>query len=237
MPGIGRGASRADRRPFRGWLPWLAVALGLLAARPLLAGGPGWYAGAAAGLSIQDLPASFWIDTQGTTGSVDNKGLAYDVYAGYRLLDHLALEVGYLHPADTRFSGQSDGIRSRWVAGRIKGWASTQGVRLEAVGLWPLGQRTELYAKGGLYAFNTESDYLRLITSLNNTNVNAVNSVNPISQFEDDGVAPIGGLGFNWRAWRDWRVAGEWQYTAVHVEKRASVPVHVFLLGVSHPFP
>jgi hypothetical protein len=235
MPGVGAGRHTASRSRRAWW--WLLAGLAFAAARPLPAAETGWYAGVSMGVSKQDLPASFWIDSPGTTGSVDPQGVVYDVYGGYRLLPNLALEAGYLHPGDAEFEGQTDGVRSRWVEGDIRGWVMTQGVRFQAVGIWPATSTLEVFAKGGLYFFNTESDYFRLITSLNNTNVGNSTPVNPVSQFEDDGVYPIGGVGIEWRAWRGWKLRGEWQYTQVNVEKKASAPVYAFLLGISRAIP
>jgi outer membrane autotransporter protein len=200
-----------------------AVLLFLLAAPATLYARDGWYLGVDAGWSHASIPKSFWIDGPGVQGRVKNDGPGFQVYGGYQFQPHLALEAGYLQAGQTSFSGFSDGVKSRWAAGTSKGTASISGLRASAVGLWPIGRIVQVYAKGGVLFFDTTTDYRH--------------TINLIDRFHDNGGSGIFGLGFQARLGRGWNLRGEYQYTKVHLEKRATLPVHFLTLGVMHPIP
>ena len=221
MPGVNPASGTADRlrRPI-GW--WCAVLFLLCLSAPLYAK-EGWYLGADAGWSHVDIPPAFWIDSPGTTGSVQDSGVGYQFYGGYQLQKHFALEVGFVRAAGTRFSGFTDGVNSRWNAGPISGTSSVSGLRTSAVGIWPTGLGLQFYTKVGVLFFDTTTFYHR--------------TINGIDRFNDDGGSGIVSLGLQSPPWHGWSLRGEWQYTAVHLEKRVNSAVHFLTLGVIHPIP
>ena len=183
---------------------------------------PGWYLGGGAGISVTDLDESFWIDNSVTSSGLDKSGIGYNFYGGYRLNRYFALEVGYLRFADTVFTGSSNGQGSIWVQGPIEGRTELQGITLQGVGLWPLfGGGLEFYLKGGMYMWDTLTDYSK--------------TINDIHRFNDDGGSLIGGMGVEMSVWGDWRLRGEMQLTSVIFANRETVPAGIATIGLVHP--
>lgn len=222
MFGIAR-APGADH-PAMHWRGVIPLMVLLLLSPPLYAREPGWYVGAGAGPGHADVPASFWIDSSGTTGTADNTTLGFEAYAGYPLWRHLALEFAYLDFGRTEFDGRTDGVLSRWNPGPIRGTANISGISVQAMAPWSMGNdRFTVFLKGGVLWFTTATRY--------------DSNINDINRFNDDGANFIGGGGVEWRVWHDWRLRGEWQVTSVQLENKANAAVQLLTLGISHPIP
>lgn len=184
----------------------------------------GWYLGLDVGYSDVDLTTNFWIDSDRSTGEIDTQGLGFQVFAGYRLGRHLAIEGGYLRAGETVFRGQTDGFNSRWRAGAMEGVTKIQGFSTQALALWPLWQsRVTLHVRGGLLFWDTTTHY--------------DSTINDINRFNDDGVSPIVGLGADVLLWRKWRLRAGWQYSIVNLEDRFEANMHMATLGVTRFLP
>jgi len=183
---------------------------------------PGWYVGGGAGIGVTDLDEDFWSDSTVTSPELDNSGVGYNLYAGYRLQRYFALEVGYLRFADTVFTGFSNGDEGTiWVEGPIEGSTELQGITIQGVGLWTLlGGDLELYLKGGMYMWDTRAKYSE--------------TINAIHRFNDDGGSLIGGMGVEMRVWGDWRMRGEMLLTSVIFANRETVPAGIATIGLVH---
>lgn len=182
---------------------------------------PGWYVGGGAGISVTDLDEDFWSDNSVTSSELDNSGIGYNLYSGYRLHRHFALEVGYQRFADTEFTGFSNGLSSIWVEGSIEGRTELQGITIQAVGLLPLFEGSlELFLKGGMFLWDTLAYYSE--------------TINDIHRFNDDGGSLIGGVGAEMRMWGDWRLRGEVQITTVIFANRETVPAGIATIGLVH---
>lgn len=202
----------------------LLVAATMLSAAPVLAQDTGWYVGAGLGASDVGLSEGFWLDSDRSSGEVSTVGVAAQIFIGHRFSPRFALEGGYVYLGETEFRGETDGFNSRWNAGAMKGRTRVGGIHLQGVARWPLGEsRTALYAKGGLFFWDTETYY--------------DSTINDINHFNDDGMNPIIGLGMDMRLWNEWRLRAEYQYSIVFFEQRTSVDVHIATLGVMHAIP
>lgn len=182
----------------------------------------GWYVGAGAGASVTDLDEDFWRDDSITSSSFDKSGLGFQVYGGYRLHRYVALEVGYLHFANSVYSGASNGRGSIWVEGPIEGRTEIEGMTMQAVGLWPLFDgRFELYLRGGLFMWDTLANYSA--------------TINDIHRFNADGSSLIGGVGADMRVWGNWRIRGGMELTSVNFSNRETALAAMATLGMRYP--
>jgi hypothetical protein len=200
---------------------WMLLML-LFHAANVRAQEPGWYVGGGAGISVTDLDEDFWTDSSVTSSELDKSGPGFQLYGGYRLRRHFALEAGYLRFSDSVFSGASNGLSSIWEEGPIEGRTKIEGITLQAIGLWPLFDgNLELYLKGGLFMWDTRAKYSA--------------TINDILRFNDDGGSLIGGAGAEVRIWKDWRLRGEMELTSVIFSNRETVQAAIATIGLVHP--
>src|SRR3569623_1736194 len=107
---------------------------------------------------------------------------------------HLGRELNYWRIADTDFHGTSVSIRpSVWVPGPVQGVTEAQGVSVEGVLAWPFGQRLSVFAKGGLFFWDTVIKYFPTVSSQVTIENNQLTLIN------DNGVQPIFGAGVDVR--------------------------------------
>lgn len=182
----------------------------------------GWYVGAGAGSSLVDIDEGFWSDSSITASDIETSGAGFQLYAGYRLHRHFALEVGYMHLTDTVFSGASNGVSSIWDAGPVEGRTEVDGISIQGLALWPLDSlNLALFLKGGVFMWDSLARY-------NET-------INDIHRFNDDGGSLIGGMGAEVKVWGDWRLRGSVDVTAVGIANREVVTAAIATMGVMHP--
>lgn len=200
---------------------WTIVVLTVVPAG-LRAEESGWYAGIGLGASYADLPESFWTDGSITSPDTKNLGPGFEIFGGYRLHRHVALEMTYLRLGNAEFTGDSSGAISIWNAGPVEGRVEIDGILLQGVGLWPVADSTlAFYLKGGLFMWDTVATF--------------DSTINEINRFSDDGVDLIGGVGAEARLWGDWHLRGEIEYTTVTVANREIVPVGFAAIGLMYP--
>ncbi len=118
----------------------------------------GPYAGASVGSSMGDLDSGE-IDTSlaaegyaGSTSSDDN-GLGWRVFAGYALNDYLSAELSYVSLADV----SADTTLTSPV-GRASTEIESRGFNLGLVAGAPVGDGFRVYAKAGLFMWDSEAD-------------------------------------------------------------------------------
>lgn len=194
---------------------WLALAACVASATPALAlDGGHWYGGVGAGLSKVDTRVADWNDGSISEGKVDNSGFSYNVFAGYGFTRHLGFEFNYWRIADTDFHGTSVAIRpSVWIPGPVQGVTRAQGISFEGMLDLPLGQRFSVFAKGGLFAWDTVIRYYPTVTSQITLENNQITNIN------DSGVQPIFDAGVNLRWSRTWGLRASWTQTWVGFAK------------------
>lgn len=137
----------------RGTLALLAATLGLAPASNALA--DGFYFGLSGGLSMPDLPSKAEFDQVILAGtpaqsSLDDTGTAWGAQVGYRWGSYIAAEIGYVDLGKAEYEAVPTGTPLR-ASVRF----ASSGVTLAAVGMLPLGERFDLYARGGVYFGDT----------------------------------------------------------------------------------
>ena len=96
----------------------VAAGLSLLLGSAAAAQQAGWYGGLSAGQGNMDVTTRDWDDGTLTNTQLDNEAIAYKVMAGYRFTSYLALEGGYVHFGDGKFSGlESQPTSTIWQPG------------------------------------------------------------------------------------------------------------------------
>ena len=107
------------------------IAASVLAATPAVAQDTGFYVGAGIG--------DFGIDV----GGFDGSDVGYKVFGGYRFIDYLALEVEYLDGGTVEDRGFEIDV---------------SGFNLSAVGILPLGERFDIFAKLGMIFWDADTN-------------------------------------------------------------------------------
>lgn len=95
-----------------------------------------------------------------STATFDAEDSGYGFVVGYRLLENLAFEGGYLDLGDVshrdRSAGLFDGTAPENWAQNID--SRTSGIALSALGILPLGYRAEIYVRGGILLASNRAD-------------------------------------------------------------------------------
>ncbi|TAL07496.1 MAG: hypothetical protein EPO03_05085 [Porticoccaceae bacterium] len=141
-----------------GGLLLLSASGAAFAAGPGAASPVGWYLGGGVGQSdANGINASDLNDGSLSGGSSDHTDVAWELFGGYRLNSHFALEAGWIDLGKFKAAGISSGTGDTWDAGPVSANVKVDGFDVAAVGIWPIGDRLELFGKvGGLYS---KADY------------------------------------------------------------------------------
>ena len=210
-----------------------AITAALCWAAPAVAVVPpsgGWYGGAAVGASSVDLTARDWNDGTLTKQDINNESVAYKVTAGYHFTPYFAGELAYAHFGDVKFTGYEPGVTpSIWKAGNVFGRAEAKGMEVSGVLSWPAGKRYALFARGGIFLFNT--------TMISNPTLSGGTLALSDRQItHDDGVRFLYGAGAELRVYRQWRLRAEWEHATVRFAGTKDRGVDFPSLGVTLDF-
>jgi hypothetical protein len=109
--------------------------------------------------------------------SFDTEDSGYGFVVGYRLLENLAFEGGYLDLGDVSHRDQSSGLFDGTAPER---WGQnidsrTSGIALSALGILPLGYRAEIYARGGILLASNRADIF-ITDGISSANLRVTNS-------------------------------------------------------------
>ena len=142
------------------------LALGLGGTAFLLAGGTvladddsGWYVGADVGTSSNDDFVSANNDGSLSMIRSDESDTGYRVYGGYEFGPHVGVEAGYEDHGETSFTAESDGTGYSWEAGSVGTRFESDGWFAAVVGRLPLSERWTLFARLGLYSWETTETF------------------------------------------------------------------------------
>jgi opacity protein-like surface antigen len=129
--------------------------------------GKGWYFGVGAGGSNYpdsvppQIAAAYRnndIYTLNSARTIDNGDTAAQVFAGYRFLPWLAVEVGYQDMGKARTFYQLDPhVQLNYPMPALTGEYGLRDVNAALVGIWPINERFELLARAGVS--NTRLEY------------------------------------------------------------------------------
>lgn len=121
-------------------------------------------------------------------GSCDAKDIAGNVFAGYQINRHFAIEAGYSHFGDATSSGFVGGVAATITT-------ETTALELVGVGSVPLGDNFSLYAKLGMFRYDSDGTATGGVTSTSG----------------DDGFELTVGLGAEYHFTRNLTGRLEWQ--------------------------
>ncbi len=115
----------------------------------------GWYSSLSGGVSKADLPSRAEFDEvvlagEPATSSLDDTGDAWALHVGYRFNPYVAVEVGYVEFGKFRYEAELDNFPLD-ASVRFR----SNGPLIAALGILPLGERFDLYGRGGVYFADT----------------------------------------------------------------------------------
>lgn len=203
-------------RPFRCLATLIAMAV---MPSPGQAASP-WYGGVTAGWQRTDITVGHWNDGTVTSGSVEDAGLGYGAFVGYQAFPRLRFEAAWVDLGKTEFEGVAQpGPRGGriWAPGRVTGKTRTWGLALSAAATQRLGSRGLVYAKGGIYAWDSQIWYDP--------------TINDQVKINDDGISLTYGLGGEVRVYKDWHARVEWMRQEVTFGSTGGIPIDLASLS------
>jgi hypothetical protein len=140
----------------------------------------GWYIGVATGSTSVDVDVNDFNDGGITTGDVDDGGVGFKIFGGYKIMKFLAVEGGYTDLDEVTFDGISDGSGGLYAPGPVNSVFESSGTFVNVVGILPINPMFAIIGKMGM--LNWDGDF-----SLTDTSGSATGS--------DDGSDPMYTLG------------------------------------------
>jgi len=197
-----------------------AAALAVTFSSSGFAAGSNFYASISAGDADNDMG-------MGTSADfiVDDSDLAYGLSVGYRINRYFAIEAGYQDLGESSVIGIGAGGAGPGGAGgpgnafgdtiRMQGDASlytdTSGFTLGAAASYPVNNQLDVYAKAGVFVWDTDYDYDGGVT-INGVDYSGTGSVS------DDGSDFYYGLGGRWNVNERVGVGFEWVHYEAHTD-------------------
>ncbi len=184
------------------------LALVLVASAPQAAE---WYAGGSIGeMKVSGLSLSLLDDGSGLTGSVDDSDTGWTVLGGVRLQKHFAIEADYIDFGEFSINATSDGTGSIFAAGPVAAEISATGFSVSALGLMPVSDHFDLFARIGYFSIDADSSVTNSATGR-------------ITDSDDDDDFYFGaGAQYNFRApvslrleWRQYRGPEDVDYLSI----------------------
>jgi opacity protein-like surface antigen len=191
----------------------------------------GWYGGASVGMGTVKVDKNDWDDGTLIATSLDNENVTSKIIAAYRFMPALSVEGSYIKFGDAKFGGIEPGTTTTtiWKTGPVSGKAKVQGVTLQAVGTWHFKERYGLFAKGGLFMWNTTLDS-------NPTLSGGTLALSDDLIQNDDGVSWMYGAGADMRFRDRWHARLEWEHSEVTFANTKIRGVDFPSLGVTFDF-
>jgi OOP family OmpA-OmpF porin len=150
----------------------LATFAALCAAQPTLAADTGFYVGADVGQMSVDIDKgdldTFFIEGLASEGlffdgssDVDDSDTTYGLTVGYRFMPYLAVEGQYLELGEANYTANGDLFDSfdKFIAStNVDLGIDSSGFALSVLGILPIQEVWEVYARLGMYFGDTEAD-------------------------------------------------------------------------------
>lgn len=151
----------------------LATFAALCAAQPALAEKTGFYVGADVGTMSVDVDKgemdAFFIEGLASEGlffdgssDVDDSDTTYGLTVGYRFMPYLAVEGQYLELGEAKYSANGDLYDEfeKFIAtANVEETFDSSGFALSVLGILPIQEVWEVYARLGMYFGDTEADF------------------------------------------------------------------------------
>jgi len=150
----------------------LAIFGALCAAQPALAGDTGFYVGADIGTMSVDVDKgdldAFFLEGLASEGlifdgssDVDDSDTTYGLTVGYRFMPYLAVEGQYLDLGEAKYSASGDifdTFTKETLAADVGMSMDSSGFALSVLGILPIQEVWEVYARLGMYFGDTDAD-------------------------------------------------------------------------------
>ncbi len=193
----------------------LMVAMALAAGSAVAADNNGFYVGAGMGYSnwnVNDNKLTNSIDDALRTSncptcyvnkaSTTQTATPFMFQVGYRFMDYFAAELGYIDNGSSNYKGQVFNGTTKTRVGTVKGNRSGSGIPLSLLGIYPINETFDVFARAGVYFGSTDTNARAVLDTgyvLDRENHNGKSSTNF-----------IGGLGADVHFMDNWFVRGEW---------------------------
>lgn len=143
----------------------------------------GFYGGASVGMGMYDDHVAANDDGSLSGVSDDDTDFVWKIYGGYSFGRYFGVEAGYRDDGSAFFDGESDGSGDSWIEGDVSAEVEADGWFASALGKLPIADRWSLFAKLGIYGWQTKETYTE-------------NGY--VSTQEDSGTDVTYGLGVEW---------------------------------------
>ena len=172
-------------------------------------GDSNWYVGVGVGqtqsrFNSDDFKANSAVIAAGYTENVyqTTSPTSYDVYAGYRLSQHFAAQVGYTDFGTLVYGSNVSG--GAGLPGNAQSNIKIQAVSLGLVGTYPIYQQLSVLGEAGAFVYNSTRDpsHSGVVTTLSGTP----------SSTSDTGVKPFASLGLQYDVTKQVAVVGKYTY-------------------------
>lgn len=195
----------------------LMVAMALAAGSAVAADNNGLYVGAGMGYSswnVDDGKLTNAIDSALKTSacptcyvnkaSTTQTATPFMFQVGYRFMDYFAAELAYIDNGGSNYKGQvfNSAINPQPRVGTVKGSRSGSGWPLSVLGIYPINETFDVFARAGVYFGSTDTNARAVLDTgyvLDRENHNGKSSTNF-----------IGGLGADAHFMENWFVRAEW---------------------------
>jgi OmpA-OmpF porin, OOP family len=191
----------------------LAVALALVAGSAVAAD-DGFYVGAGMGYSnwnvndnkidnsIDNAFLNAESDAVVSKSSTTQTATPWELYVGYRFNKYFATELGWIDNGGSNYKGNVvDSNFPTVTIGQVKGTRSASGWPLSVLGIYPIDDAWEVFARAGVYFGSTD------------TKARATDGFTSVKLGSSNGKSTtnfIGGLGMNYNFMDAWQVRVEW---------------------------
>jgi OmpA-OmpF porin, OOP family len=190
----------------------LAVALALVAGSAVAAD-DGFYVGAGLGYSswnvndnklnnaIDNALFDLEYDAAVSKSSTTQTATPWELYVGYRFNKYFATELGWIDNGGSNYKAQlTDSFGD--PAGTVKGTRNASGWPLSVLGIYPIDQSWEVFARAGVYFGSTDTK-ATILAPDGDVIAKEHNNGKSTTNF-------IGGLGMNYNFMDAWQVRLEW---------------------------
>jgi OmpA-OmpF porin, OOP family len=220
----------------RKWITGSVAVAGLLFAAAAHAKPPksGFYVGGTTGQSkfdddlggmdsiLFDAFRSVGLSITGVNSDLDDSDNNFSVFGGYRFFPYLAAEFGYVDLGELAYSADFVVLRpGAPLPGAVKITFGSKGPVASALGIWPVNDSWDLYARAGLFVSDTELS----------VKVNALGVSETVTESKT-AVDPMIGLGTAVHLGKHFSLRAEYQRFGSVGDEDSTGEMHVDLVNV-----
>jgi hypothetical protein len=155
----------------------------------------------------------------------------WEVYVGYRFNTYFATELGWIDNGGSNYKGQvyDNALVPAAQVGTVKGTRSGSGWPVSALGIYPIDDAWEVFARAGVYFGSTDTK-ARAVLANGDLIFQGNNNGKSSTNF-------IGGLGVNYNFMDTWQARGEWfAIPSFGDSKYGSGNLNAFMFSLNYKF-